>query len=187
MIPYDEQSLEYNGPYGCRYLCSDCRYFASESKTCAMLANPAIKISGKNNICRLFEPRIKNPNSPPFNFDDYLEFLGSDYYRPWGIDRTQVIGSARLGEAVIDGGKLARLLLEQYSPLYKSYDKPYCRVNFPRCHVYYDKYTFVIDYRLYREIEFYRDGAIHYVEKRWRETGKARKVQREYNGIEMIG
>jgi len=82
MIPYDEQTLEYNGPYGCRYLCSDCRYFASESKTCAMLANPSIKVSGKNNICRLFDPRIKNPSAPPFNFDDYLEFLGSDYYRP---------------------------------------------------------------------------------------------------------
>lgn len=180
------QSLEYDGPYARRYTCADCRYFASESKTCAMLANPAIKINEKNNVCRLFDAHIKNPSAPPFNFDDYLEFLGSDYYRPWSIDRSQVIGSARIGEAIIDNGKLAQKFPEIYSPLYKSHDKPYCRANFPRCYIYYDKYTFEIDYRLYRELEFYRNGAIHYVEKRWRETERSRKVKREFNGVEAV-
>jgi hypothetical protein len=180
------QSLEYTGPYACRYTCADCRHFASESKTCAMLASPAIKISGKNNVCRLFDARIKNPSAPPFNFDGYLEFLGSDYYRPYGINRDKIIGSAKLGEVVADGGKLAQKFPQIYSPFYETVDKPYCRANFPRCHVYYDKYTFEIDYRLYRELAFYRDGVIHYDEKRWRETEKARKVKREFNGMEAI-
>lgn len=180
------KSLEYTGPYGCRYTCADCRHFGRESKTCAMIGNPAIKISEKNNVCRSFDARIKNPSAPPFNFDDYLEFLGSDYYRPWSVDRTQVIGSARIGEAIIDNGKLAQKFPKIYSPLYKSYDKPYCCANFPRCYVFYDKYTFEIDYRLYRELTFYRDGAIHYVVKRWRETERARKVKREFNGVKAI-
>lgn len=131
-----DQSLEYDGPYARRYACADCRYFANKSKTCAMIGNPAIKISGKNNVCRLFDAYIKNPSAPPFTFDDYLE-------------------------------------------------KSYCSTNFPCCHVYYDKYTFEIDYRLYRELEFYRDGAIHYIEKRWQEA--ARKVKREFNGVEAVG
>jgi len=177
------QSLEYAGPYACRYTCADCRHFAGESKTCAMLANPAIKISGANNICRLFDARIKNPSAPPFNFDDYLEFLGSDYYRPWSVDRSQVIG--KVWGPIESGFDAQGVWRTKYGwkPRYKSYDKPYCRVNFPRCFVYYDKYTFEIDYRLYRELTFYRDGVIHYVVKRWRETERARKVNEEYNGV----
>jgi len=181
------QSLEYDGQYARRYTCADCRHFNRESKTCAMLANPAIKINGANNICRLFDARIKNPSAPPFNFDDYLEFLGSDYYRPYGINRDKIIGSAKLCEVVADGGKLAQKFPKIYSPFYETVDKPYCRANFPRCYVYYDKYTFEIDYRLYRELEFYRNGAIYYVEKRWLETERARKVKREFNGMEAVG
>lgn len=180
------QTLEYTGPYARRYTCADCRYFASESKTCAMLANPAIKISGKNNVCRSFDARIKNPSAPPFNFDDYLEFLGSDYYRPWSVDRTQVIGKVW---GPIESGFDAQGIWRTkfgWKPRYKSYDKPYCRTNFPRCYVYYDKYTFEIDYRLYRELLFYRDGVIHYVVKRWRETERARKVKQEFNGVEIV-
>jgi len=177
------QSLEYTGPYACRYSCADCRHFASESKTCAMLANPAIKISAKNNVCRLFDARIKNPLAPPFNFDDYLEFLGSDYYRPWSVDRSQVIG--KVWGPIESGFDTQGVWRTKYGwkPRYKSYDKPYCRANFPRCHVYYDKYTFEIDYRLYRELTFYRDGSIHYVVKRWRDSERARKVNEEYNGV----
>lgn len=138
------QSLEYNGSYGARYTCVDCHHFAYESKTCAMLANPAIKVSGANNICRLSTNCIKNPSAPPFNFDDYLEFLGSDYYRPWGIDRKQVIG--KVWGPIRSGFDAKGVWRTEYGwkPRYKTYDKPYCQANFPRCHVYYGKYSKLI-------------------------------------------
>ena len=32
-----------------------------------------------------------NPSSSEFNFDDYLEWLGTDYYRPHTIDKENII------------------------------------------------------------------------------------------------
>lgn len=182
-INYDlMQSLEYDGPYACRYTCADCRHFDRESKTCAMIGNPAIKISEKNNVCRSFDARIKNPSAPPFNFDDYLEFLGSDYYRPWSVDRSQVIGKVwGLIESGFDAQGVWRTKYG-WKPRYKPYDKPYCRMNFPRCFVKVGEHKFEIDYRLYRERAFVEDGVINFVAHYWKDKPTQRRLQSEFYG-----
>lgn len=78
----------------------------------------------------------------------------ADYKAAFAADKTKIIGSARLGEVVVDGGKLAELLPEIYSPFYETYDLPYCSATFPRCHVKVGEHYFDIDYRLYRELAF---------------------------------
>jgi hypothetical protein len=174
------ESLEYNGHYGGRYTCSQCKHFAEGN--CAMLDN-RVKVGGHNNVCRQFTARIKNPSSPDFNFDDYLEYLYSDYYRPWSVDTSIIIGSAKLGECVMDGGRLAELIPKTYSPLYKSYDKPFCMIHEgPRCHVYVGEHKFEIDYRKYRELAFINNNVIEFVVHLWKEKPTARKYQKEVNG-----
>jgi hypothetical protein len=173
------QSLEYDGPYGVRYTCSQCVHF--KEGACAKLPE-GVQVSGHNNVCRSFDARIKNPSAPAFNFDDYLEFLSSDFYRPYSIDKEIINGSARLGEVIADSGKLARLLPKVYSPWYKYYDKPYCRVFMPRCHVKIGDHKFEIDYRLYRELSFIKDGEIHFDLHYWKDKPTQRKYQKETYG-----
>lgn len=181
------KSLEYKGEYGGRYSCSQCSHFRSchqdQRGSCDNLPSEMV-ISGHNNVCRSFDPRIKNPSSPTFNLDGYLEYLYSDYYRPWSIDTSIIIGSARIGETIADGGKLAEFLPDKYSPWYKSYDKPYCMVNSgPRCLVKVAEHHFEIDYRLYREMSFINeDNEIEYVVHYWKDKETQRKYQREING-----
>lgn len=180
------RSLEYKGKYAIRHRCADCKHFKgthySEKESCDKLPDH-VKISRSNNICRNYETRIKNPSSPEFNFDDYLEFLGSDYYRPWSVDKTKIIGSARLGEVVIDGGKLAERFPNTYKPFYDTYDKPYCKVNFPRCFVSVDNHNFEIDYKLYREQKFINEnGEIEFVYHYWKDSPTQRRYKTEVNG-----
>lgn len=179
------KSLEYNGPYGGRYTCRDCTHcpVGGDYQPCDLLN---IDVLTSNNVCRSFDSSIKNPSAPDFNFDDYLEYLGSDFYRPWNVDTEIIVGSAKLGEAILDGGRLAELLPKTYSPWYKSYDKPYCRTNFPRCHVRVTKdgvnHKFEIDYRLYREQSFLKDGEIQFVIHLWKDKPTQRKYHKKING-----
>jgi hypothetical protein len=173
------QSLEYDGPYGGRYNCSQCTHF--NEGNCAKLPE-GVTVSGSNNVCRSFNVRINNPSAPEFNLDDYLEFLGSDFYRPYSIDKEVINGSAKLGEIIADGGKLARLIPKVYSPWYKYYDKPYCSVFMPRANVKVGDHSFEIDYRLYRELAFIDDGEIRYDLHYWKDNPRQRKYQKETYG-----
>lgn len=169
---------------GCRVLCSQCKYF--KDKTCKLLKNDQIKISEKNNVCRQFKHRIINPSSPEFNFDDYLEWLGTDYYRPYTIDKKNIIGSAKLGEVIIDGGHLAELLPSTYSPFYETVDKPWCRKHMPRCHAEYEDHKFEIDYVKYREGTWITDNSIQFDQHLWKERETQRKYQSEIYGSYKI-
>lgn len=180
------KSLEYKGEYAIRYKCANCKHFKgthySEKESCNKLPE-CVKISGHNNICRNYEEKIKNPSLQEFNFDDYLEFLGSDYYRPWSVDKTRIIGSAKLGEVVMDGGKLAKLLPNIYKPFYERYDKPYCKATFPRCFVSVHNHNFEIDYQLYREQKFINENnEIKFVYHYWKDSPNQKKYKTEVNG-----
>ncbi|PFJ84352.1 hypothetical protein COJ29_12315 [Bacillus cereus] len=169
---------------GCRVVCSQCKYFVN--RTCKMLKTDQIKINEKNNVCRKFQHRIVNPSSPDFNFDDYLEWLGTDYYRPYTIDKNNIIGSARLGEVIMDGGHLAELLPSIYSPFYETVDKPWCRKHMPRCHAEYEDHKFEIDYVKYREGNWITEDSIKFDQHLWKDRVAQRKYQREFNGIYKI-
>ena len=179
------ESLEYKGEYERRYLCRDCifrkDYSADDYTQCEKLPD-GVEVSGHNNVCRSFEARIKNPSAPEFNFDDYIEFLGSDYYRPEGIDRHTVVG--KVWGPIKSGFDKEGIWSTEYGwkPRYKWYDKPYCRTNFPRCHVKVDGHKFEIDYRLYREQSFVQNGEIIFDEHRWKDKPTQRKYQSEYYG-----
>ena len=163
-----------------------------------------LEVHWSNNICRGFEVKIKNPSSPEFNFDDYLEFLGSDYYRPWSVDNDIIIGSAKLGESYLDGGKLAKQseeymkILEDneewtklnnykpYSYMYKSYDKPYCKARLKDAYVKYGDNTFHIDYVRFREMKTIEDNKIHFKLRTWKDKPTQRKYQSEVNNTYEI-
>lgn len=184
-MPIDHElmrSLEYKGEYGGRYTCKDC-VNCPISRDYALCEKQGVNILPSNNVCRAFDARIKNPSEPEFNFDDYLEYLGSDFYRPYSIDKEIINGSAKLGEIIIDGGRLAGLLPNIYSPWYEYYDKPYCRVFMPRCHVEYDGNKFEIDYRRYRELKTVENVAIKFAIRLWKIKPTQRKYNKEINGV----
>jgi hypothetical protein len=173
------QSLEYDGPYGGRYTCSQCVHFADG--TCGKLPE-GITISGSNNVCRSFDARIKNPSAPEFNLDDYIEFLGSYFYRPWSVDTEIIVGESwgNVGlEMTANGGWRSKFGKITH---YKPYDKPYCRVFMPRGHVTVGDHSFEIDYRLYRELAFIKDGEVHYDLHYWKDNPRQRKYQKETYG-----
>jgi hypothetical protein len=173
------KSLEYDGPYGGRYTCSQCSHF-NESNCVKLPEN--VKVSGRNNVCRSFDTRIMNSSAPEFNLDDYLEFLGSDFYRPWSVDTGIIVGESwgNVGlEMTASGGWTSKFGKITH---YKPYDKPYCRVFMPRGHVYIGEHSFEIDYRLYRELAFIRDGEVHYDLHYWKDNPRQRKNQKETYG-----
>lgn len=184
------KSLEYNGEYGARYTCKNCVH-CPVGEGYQPCDKQGVDVLPSNNVCRVFEVRIKNPSAPEFNFDDYLEFLGSDYYRPYSVDTSIINGSAKLGEIVVDGGKLAELLPNTYYPWYEYYDKMYCRTSFPRCFVEVEsegiRHKFEIDYRRYRELKTVENGAIHFVLHLWKDKPTQRKYNKEINGKYEVG
>ena len=180
MIDHDlMESLEYDGPYDGRYTCRDCALF--KEGRCEKLPED-LRVSGSNNVCRSFNARIKNPSAPKFDFDDYLEFLGSGFYRPYSIDKEIIVGSARFKEWISDRGELAERFPKSYQPMYKTYDKPYCRVFLPRSHVKIGDHSFEIAYRLYREKKFVQDGEIIFDIHVWKDNPNQRKCQKETYG-----
>src|SRR5690606_5600641 len=99
------ESLEYKGVHSGRYTCNNCVHFNGYSNDYSFCNKQGLEVLGANNICKGYEARIKNPSMPEFNFDDYLEFLRTEFYRPWTVDNSIILGSAKMGETVIDGGK----------------------------------------------------------------------------------
>ncbi|MCR8843103.1 hypothetical protein NQ117_05375 [Paenibacillus sp. SC116] len=182
------ETLEYKGDYGARYLCRGCDHFKGDigadntTGTCVLLSEPGLKVSRHNNVCRRYKARITNPSNPTFDFDNYLEFLGSEYYRPWNVDTSMQVGEGfgMIGlEATASGGWQGKY--GKY-PIYKSYAKPYCSINFPRCYVYFGSISFSVDYRLYRNHSFVKDGDIIFITRQWKDKPTQRKYQLEYNG-----
>lgn len=177
------QSLEYNGPYGCRYNCGMCRHFNGHNDyaPCSKLPD-GVEVLKSNNVCRAFEVRIKNPSVPEFDFDDYLEFLGSDFYRPWNVDTDIIVGESWgcVGlEMTASGGWRSKFGKITH---YKPYDKTYCRVFMPRCHIEVNGHKFKIDYRLYREQSFIKHGEIRFDSHLWKDKPTQRKYNKEING-----
>ena len=178
------ESLEYKGPYEARYECHQCTQCPRGVSTGYFhCGKQSVEVHHKNNICRGFYPRIKNPSAPEFNFNNYLEFLGSEYYRPYGIDETLKQGSAKLGEVVMDQGLLADVFPDTYSPLYKFYDKPFCINKFPRCFVKIENHKFEIDYKRYRELKTVENGKVQFVIHLWKDNPNQRKYQKEAYGL----
>lgn len=195
------ESLEYNGVHGGRYTCSNCLHFGNgtDYQQCDI---QGIEVFEHNNICKGFDAKIKNPSMPEFNFNDYLEFLGSDFYRPWSVDTNIIVGSARFGEVTIDGGKQAKRDIEYtkhleendiYKPdrkpfqyLYKSYDKPYCKARLKDCYVRYNGHTFHIDYVRYRHIKTVENNEIKFNIHTWKDKPRQRKYNKEVNGVYNI-
>lgn len=176
------ESLEYKGDYGGRHMCKDCVHcqVGSGYQPCE---KQGVNISPTNNVCRAYEARIKNPSSPTFNFDDYLEFLGSDFYRPHSVDTSIIVGKSwgAVGLEVDKNGGWH----SKYGEIihYKPYDKPYCRVFMPRANVMYNGNIFEIDYKRYREIKTVENGVIHFDVRLWKDRPTQRKYQKETFGI----
>ena len=182
------ESLEYKGEYGARYSCGQCKHCPVNTDY-AHCSKQGLEVHWGNDICREYSPKIINSSAPEFNLDDYLEYLYSDYYRPYSYDDSITVGSARLGEVVIDGGKLAENSPTVYQPYYKLYDKPYCRVNVGKSiHVRIGENTFTVDYRRFRELRTIENGEIIFKTRLWKEKTKQRKSNSEHNGIfKLIG
>lgn len=175
------KTLTYQGPYGARYTCKECKHRAigDAYQPCTI---QGVEVSHANNVCRFYEARITNPTCPPFCLEDYLEYLMSDFYRPWSVDTSIIIGSAKLGEAHADEGKLADLLPNTYSYMYQPYDQPYCRVRFPSCHVKVGEHRFEVDYKRYREGHTVENGALPFSLHLWKDKPNQKKYQREAYG-----
>lgn len=174
------ESLEYKGDYGRRFMCRDCA--SLKNGECEMYRQHGINVSERNNICRNFAARIKNPSAPEFNFDDYLEFLMSDFYRPYNIDKDIVVGKQWCMQSLQmtkTGGWEGKW---GYSPLYKTYDQPYCRLVNPLTVIRYGKYNFTVDYRLFRNGELVKDNKIKYITCYWKEKETSRKNQVLHSG-----
>lgn len=175
------ESLEYKGDYGGRKTCKDCVHcpIGEGYQPCA---KQGVDVLPSNNVCRAFKPRIVNPSSPPFNFDDYLEFLGSDFYRPHSVDTSIIVGESwgAIGLEIDANGvwhsKFGKITH------YKPYDKPYCRNFFPRCHVEVDGHKFEIDYKRYRECRTVEDGAVNFAVHLWKDKPTQRRYNKEING-----
>lgn len=200
------ESLEYKGEYGCRFNCRQCVHFGiSNTNDYNYCDKQGIEVHWGNNVCRAFEPKIKNPSSPEFNFDDYLEFLYSQFYRPYSIDKDIITGSARLGEMIMDDGKLAKRsedymkMLEDneewdklnnykpYSYVYKYYDKPYCKAYLKDAYVKVNHHTFHIDYIRFRELNTVEDGAVKFKLHTWKDKPTQRKYKKEINNEFKVG
>lgn len=180
--------LEYKGNYSCRYTCNRCEFYNRKSYAeidygnCEKLNNDKIKVSGKNNICKQYAHRIINPSVQDFVFDEYLIFLMNDFYRPYTINPSEIRGSAKLGEVILDGGKMARLLPEKYSFFYEYYDYPFCRLVNPLTTVKVDNHNFQLEYRLYRKCEWYENNIIKYIKHYWKDKPTQRKYHSEIYG-----
>jgi hypothetical protein len=164
---------------GCRVTCKDCSAFRT-SGHCIALPNE-IKVSGSNNVCDKFRNRIINPSMSEFNYNDYFEWLMNDYYRPYGITE-EIIGSAKMGEVLIDKGLLAELLPNVYRPFYKTYDKPYCRVNIPKCHIKINGNEFDIDYKKYKNHSFLENNIVTFISRRWKDKPSQKRYHSEHYG-----
>lgn len=179
------KSLEYKGEYGRRFLCRDCDKF--KDRQCEVYKQHNVNVGEKNDVCRKFEPRIINPSAPMFDFDDYLEFLMSDYYRPFNVDKDIIVGKQycmqklRMTKAGGWQGEWG------YSPIYKSYDQPYCRIVNPLTVMSYGKYTFYVSYRLFRESSVINENKLKYEKCYWKEKETSRKNTVLHNGeFELI-
>lgn len=175
------ESLEYKGEYGCRYTCGMCKEINGYNDY-SYCSKQGLNVFKGNNVCRGFEARIKNPSAVEFQFDSYLEFLGSEFYRPYSAD-TSIILERYWGNTGIEitssGGWRSK---SGWINRYKIYDKPYCRVFMPRCHVEYDGHKFDIDYRKYREMKTIQDGKIHFDIHTWKDKIKQKKSNKETFG-----
>jgi hypothetical protein len=111
--------------------------------------------------------------------DDYLEYLGSDYYRPWSVD-TDIIVSYIDRPSFYTHDKRPRI------PLYKPYDKPWCRVRFPNCHIQVELngtiHKFEIDYKRFRELKSVNNNEINFVIHLWKDKQNQRKYHKETYG-----
>jgi hypothetical protein len=177
---------EYIGNYeGCRVRCKDCKFSCqeielSESKRKCKHVN--LIINENNNVCKQFSPRIINPShSHEFNFNEYFEWLMNDFYRPYKSSG-KIIGSGRLGEAVPDGGRLAELLPNVYSPWYGTVDCLRCTIRTPDCHVHIGKHGFTIDYRKFRDLSFLDGDELSYKIYYYKEKETSRKYTSSYDG-----
>lgn len=179
------RQLEYQGEYECRYTCSMCKHFCGNGdyENCTKLNDERVKVSGKNNICKHFEARIKNPSSPEFRFSEYLEFLMSDFYRPWTVNTEEKVNEVYCSQGLYidaNGGWHTKM---GYSPIYQSYDLPYCRIHSPNCYVKLaNGHKFEVDYRLYRKCEWYENNIIKYIKHYWKDKPAQRKYNSEING-----
>lgn len=155
---------------GCRYTCKDCIYI-KDDQNCKI---QGLEILPTNNICKEFKARIINSSTPPFNFDQYLEFLGSDFYRPYGIT-DEILG-------YIDRPSFYTHDQRSKIPIYQTYDKPYCKVHFPRCFVKKGNHHFEINYKRYREVKTIEDGKIYFDLHYWKDNPNQRRFQKEIYG-----
>lgn len=171
--------MEYQGEYGARYTCSWCSHF--KDGICSKIGDQ-LTVNSQNNICPKYEARIKNPSSPTFNFDQYFEFLMNDYYRPWTIDKKQIIGSAKFNEVVMDNGWLAATT-DVYVPFYQSYDLPRCTLHVPRPVVKKGLHTFYINYTKWRKETWLQGDQIYYDSHVWKDNKGQRKAKSEHYGV----
>jgi hypothetical protein len=183
LIELDHGYLNDNGEYignyeGCRVRCKDCK-FSNHDGNCSKLN---LIINENNNVCNQFSPRIVNPShTHEFNYDEYFEWLMNDFYRPYKSSG-KIIGSGRLGEAVMDGGRLAELLPNTYSYWYGTVDCLRCTIHTPDCHVHIGKHNFQIDYLKFRDLSFLNGEELHYKIHYYKEKETSRKYTTSYNG-----
>lgn len=180
--------LEYKGEYGARYNCKGC-IWRKGNDDYSYCEKQKIDVHCGNNVCREYKPRIVNPSAPIFNLDDYLEFLFSDYYRPYRMDLDIIVGSISKTayHIELDNGKLAQQSPKQWQPYYKIYSLPYCRVN---CgggnYVKINDNIFKIDYKRFRELKTIENGKIEFIIRQWKDKPRQRKYSSETNGTYII-
>lgn len=183
---YLDDNGEYIGNYeGCRVTCKDCKFSChenglDESKQKCNKLN--LVINENNNVCNQFLPYIINPShTHEFNYDEYFEWLMNDFYRPYKSSG-KIIGSGKLGEAILDGGRLAELLPNTYSYWYGTVDCLRCTIHTPDCYVHIGKHVFVIGYHTFKNLSFINGEEISYKKHLYKEKTTSRKYICNYNG-----
>ncbi len=182
-----EYPFEYAGSYeGNRRFCKECDQW--KHGKCAILEAVTgvsnVEVSGENNVCKRFSPRIKHENYPPFEFSEYLVWLMNDYYRPYTIDNSDVWGSAKMGEIVADNGDLARRFPDIYSPMYRTVDRPWCKVSAPNVHLTIGVTKLELTYKQFRDLTFIDSGGnIAYVRYWKKKSPRSHKYDYKINGV----
>lgn len=174
---------EWEGNYqGGRWLCEDCKNYNQENKTCKLIQENILDVVNveveKSNICKKFEYkdylkfRITEKidcKDGIWRYNDYIEWLMNDYYRPYTIDRDK----SPLGTVLDYRGR--RCVIPATKDLLR------CKtLNFMRNIVVIEGNSFQINLLNYRNLSFIDEKEIRFDKRNWRKTKRSRQLQEEW-------
>ncbi|PDZ55683.1 hypothetical protein CON15_19275 [Bacillus cereus] len=192
---------EWNGNYqGGRKTCSDCINYNQQRKTCnliqAKIHDVIDVVVEKANICANFQLKTHlqfrvtdkiDCADGIWRYEDYIEWLMNDFYRPYRLDRTKIVGSSKLGCVVADGGRLAELIPNTYSPLYGTLDCMRCKtLNYIRNILTVEGHSFHVNLLDFRDLTFVTgEGLMIHDKHTWRPTKRSKIVEEWHNRFDL--